>query len=85
MKKLFIIIALFVASTSMMQAQPEPVILNPTNQGNGANHGQKPRTPIAIPEAYIDGYTLTFDSSCIGCTITLLNENEEVVYIVVKP
>lgn len=81
MKKLFIIIALFVTSTSMMQAQPEPVILNPTNQGTGADHGQKPRTPITIPEAYIDGHTLTFESSCIGCTITLLNENDVIVYI----
>ncbi len=33
------------------------------------------RAPIRIPEAYIEDHNLTFDSSCIGCTITLLQDD----------
>ena len=58
----------------------EPVILNPFGNGNGANNPHKPKAPIAIPEAYIDGYTLSFDESCIGCPVTLFDEDENIVF-----
>lgn len=80
MKKLFFIIALFLTSASMMYAQQKPVILNPTAVGTGANQGQKHRTPIAIPDVYIDVYTLSFDTTCINCTIVILDSDGSVVY-----
>jgi len=82
MKRIYFFIVAFMAMLlgfSQSSYAGEPVILDikhPTQSGTGI-----PRSPVQYPEAYIDGYTLTFDSSCIGCTITLLNENEEVVYI----
>lgn len=57
MKKIFIaIMLLFAANTGFVQAD-EPVILNPRGKNEGHDQGNKPRTPIVIPEAYIDGYT----------------------------
>lgn len=46
------------------------------------DYGQNPpsRTPILVPHVGIDGYTLTFYTSCDGCTLRLLNENDNVVY-----
>ena len=37
--------------------------------------GHSNRSPIRIPDAYIDGHTLTFDASCVGCTLTLVQDN----------
>lgn len=37
------------------------------------------RSPIRIPSVYIDGNILTFDASCIGCTISLV-QDDEVIY-----
>lgn len=65
------------ASITSLQAE-EPVILHPHNKGKTS--GNKPRTPIEIPEVYIDGYTLTFETSCIGCPITLVDEEDNIVY-----
>ena len=44
------------------------------------SHSSVPRTPIVIPEVYIDGYTLTFDVSCIGCPVAIVAEEENVVF-----
>lgn len=83
MKQIFIaIMLLFATNIGFVQAD-EPVILNPRHNGNGANNPHKPRSPIVIPEAYIDGYTLSFDESCIGCPVTLFDEDENIVYTTV--
>ena len=37
------------------------------------------RSPIRIPSVYIDGNILTFDASCIGCNISLV-QDDEVIY-----
>lgn len=37
------------------------------------------RSPIIIPSVYIDGYTLSFDASCIGGTLSL-EQDGVVVY-----
>lgn len=42
--------------------------------------GTRPRTPIEIPEIDIEGYTLTFDSSCHDCTLRIVNAEDEVEY-----
>jgi hypothetical protein len=39
-----------------------------------------PKTPILIPEVSIEDYTLTFDASCLGCELRLLDENGVLVY-----
>lgn len=44
-----------------------------------------PRSPIQIPHVGIDDYTLTFYTPCDGCTLRLLDENDNVVYVTVVP
>lgn len=39
-----------------------------------------PKTPIIVPEVGIEDYTLTFDASCLGCELRLLDENGVLVY-----
>jgi hypothetical protein len=38
------------------------------------------KTPVPIPEVDIEDYTLTFDDSCLGCELRLVDENDNVVY-----
>ncbi len=81
MRKFFITFLLVgMIGASPLQAEDGPVILNPRNKGNNQVQGNKPRSPIVIPEAYLDGYILTFDASCIGIPLTLVDEEENIVY-----
>lgn len=50
---------------------------NPT--GNPRPH----RSPVQIPEVDLSGYTLTFFDSCVGCTLQLVNADDEVEYTTV--
>lgn len=56
------------------------VILNPTSSHE---QGNKPKMPVAPIYVEQDGNTLTFNSSCIGCPITLIDEDENIVYATV--
>lgn len=44
------------------------------------NQPNDPKSPILIPEVSIDDYTLTFDASCLGCELRLLDEDGALVY-----
>ena len=59
-------------------AQGEIIII-PQNEGQSHDHGDNPRGPIEIPTAYYEDYVLSFDSSCIGCTVELV-QNDVVVF-----
>ena len=81
MKKYFIaIMLLLLASLSSLRAEDKPVILHPSSTTHGAGQGKKPRTPAYVPEVYIDGHVLSFEESCIGCPITIIDENENTVF-----
>ncbi len=41
------------------------------------------RTPAILPEVIIEDYTLSFDHSCLGCTLRLVDGNDNVVYTTV--
>lgn len=43
------------------------------------NQPGDPKTPVQIPEVYIDDYTLSFDNSCLGCELRLLDEDGALV------
>ena len=49
-------------------------------RGKKKSKGQKHRSPIVIPEVLIEGHTLSFEESCIGCSITIIDENENTVF-----
>ncbi len=62
---------------SLVSAQiddPIQIPLNPPGTGGGG-HG---RSFDELPTVYYADYVLTFDSSCIGCTIELVQDDEVV-------
>ena len=77
-KTLFIAFAaLFAAATSnATTGVDDPLILLPTIPNNGGN----PRSPVALPVFYLDGYTLTASSYTVGSTVELLDEDDNVVF-----
>lgn len=43
------------------------------------------RSPILVPHVGINGFSLIFYTSCDGCILRLLDENENVVYTTMIP
>ena len=41
------------------------------------------KSPILIPEVDLEGFTLTFFDSCVGCTLRIVNTEDEVEYTTV--
>ena len=39
-----------------------------------------PKSPVQVPEVYLDGDTLYFDEALEGCTVQLVDEDENVVF-----
>ena len=79
MKRKFMLFAAALAMFTMSigaQAGEQVVvrvkIIKPTTSG-------PQRNPVVLPEVYIDGYVLTFDESCVGDTLQLV-QNGVVVY-----
>ena len=84
MKKVLLILALLCStSISLFGTEKKEVVLSPFNKGTGTQIPGPKRTPIAIPEAFIDGNILSFDGSCIGCPVTLIDEEENIVFTAV--
>ena len=54
--------------------------VDPTDPLN-PNH----KSPVIAPTVYIDGYALTFETPCDGCTLQLVDENDVVVYSIIIP
>lgn len=83
-------LALFLAAsaTSFSQLPPEPnpggdpLHLEPSgpdDENNTGNHSL-PKSPILIPEVYLNGYVLSFDEALEGTTVQLLDEDDNVVF-----
>lgn len=71
MKKYLLAAALAFCAFSSVDAQNTPVILQSRSINNEIGH--KPaRTPVLLPEAYLDDHLLTFDFSCIGSAVEIL-------------
>lgn len=82
MTKKSIIISLLAAMLSLgnvsVYAEPESVDLQYDDPDNGESGQQK--TPITIPDIGLENYFLYFYTPCDGCTLRLLDENDNVVY-----
>ena len=50
-------------------------IKDPTN-----NQPADPKSPVRVPNVSLEDYTFTFDASCLGCELQLLDENSVLVY-----
>ncbi len=82
MTKKSIIISLLAAMLSLgnvsVYAEPESIDLeyeDPLLGGLGPN-----KSPITIPDIGLEDYILYFYTPCDGCTLRLLDENDNVVY-----
>lgn len=64
-----------VSLVSAQSGGPTQIPVELPESGNGG-HG---RTLDELPTVYYEDYVLMFDSSCIGCTIELV-QNDEVVF-----
>ena len=64
--------------SSFAQTPRLPLAAKPTNQGSV--HNPLPKSPVQIPEVYLDGNTLSFDADIEGCEVRLLDANENVVF-----
>lgn len=81
MKKVLLAMLIMVSfPLSVVHADPSPVDLvfgyvDPADQ-NSDQH----RTSPAVPEVSIEDYTLSFVTPCDGCTLRLLDGNDNVVF-----
>ena len=83
MKKIILLFAFMLTVTGYSSAtsgDDKPLPLTVKQDTPGSEHGSLPKSPIEIPEVYLDGNVLTFDAALEGCTVQLLDEDETVVF-----
>ena len=87
--KFFALAVLLAASaTSYSQLPPEPnpegdplpLGLGPGDGNNDNGEIPLPKSPILVPEVYLNGNILTFDEALEGTTVQLLDEDDNVVF-----
>ena len=66
-------------------ADPEGVVLQVGYDEPDWGDDGLQKTPILIPEVSLDDHTLIFDTPCDGCTLRLVDANNNVVYSTVIP
>lgn len=80
-KKRFILISLMIAILPLsMYVYAKPVPLSVGYQDPTLSQTNPHKTPVLVPEVSIEDYTLTFDASCLGCELRLLDEDGVLVY-----
>ena len=67
------------------QIELQVSILDPTTPHGGPRKAPPRPSAVQIPTVFLDGFTLYLDEPCDGCTLQLLDEDEEIVYSVVLP
>ena len=86
-KKLFIMVMAMtlLSSVSSISADdnlsPLPLCINHVPGDHNTSGGNAhPKSPVQIPEVYLDGNTLSFDAAIEGCEVRLLDEDENVIF-----
>ena len=54
-------------------------IINDDDHNNTGGY-PLPKSPVQIPEVYLDGHALSFDAAIEGCEVRLLDEYENVIF-----
>lgn len=83
MKKLFFVMtmaALLPFSSVCLNVEAGDIPLEVGYTDPNYDKPADPKTPILVPEVCIEDYTLTFDASCLGCELRLLDEDGVQVY-----
>lgn len=86
LKKLFFllcILAMPVCVQTLSAQSPIPLKVGRIDPTNPVM--PRPKSPVLAPTVYIDGYELTFETPCDGCTLQLVDEDNDVVYSIVIP
>lgn len=87
-KRLLIVscLAAVLSFTSVnVYANPEDIVLHAGYEDpNYGNDGEN-KSPIHVPEISIEDYTIYFNTPCDGCTLRLVDENDNAVYSTVIP
>jgi len=81
MKKLaFLVFMLLGGASFLSAAQVEISVKIDDDVPNVPGHS---KSPVEPPYVWQEGYTFTFDESCLGCTLRLVDESDTVVYTTV--
>ena len=84
-KHLFLMLAMAtMLPLQQLQADPEIIDLG-VNIYDPGNDDPGHRSPVTVPTVSLEDHTLYFDTPCDGCTLRLLDENDEVVYTTIIP
>ncbi len=83
MKKIFLLLCIAFTFGLINLAQAKTVDMQYGGEDPTYSQGEMPRGPVIIPSVSIDGYTLSLDHSCLGCTLRLVDGNDNVVYTTV--
>lgn len=86
LKRLFFllcILAMPACVQTVLAQSPIPLKIGRIDPTKPGDHN--PKSPVVAPTVYIDGYELTFDTPCDGCTLQLVDEDNDVVYSIVIP
>ena len=86
MKKLFLISITWMLAMAIMPVMadgggnqtPLKVKIKQTNPESELT--PLPKSPVHIPEVYLDGHALSFDAAIEGCEVRLLDANENVIF-----
>ena len=88
-KKRFLIVSCLMAVLSFTSinayADPESIVLQVGYEDPDYGDEGQHKSPILIPEISIEDYTIYFNTPCDGCSLRLVDENDNVVYSTVIP
>lgn len=87
-KKLLLLFLMMSLSSSVCyihaDGDPDPLPLTikpgPGDDNIPIGGNPRPKSPIQIPEVYLDGHTLSFDAAIEGCEVRLLDEDGNVIF-----
>ena len=78
--KLLALVFATMLSITHVYADPIDLFLQVQFEDPQNPQGGNPRSPVAMPEFYLDGYTLTAGSYTVGSTVELKDEDGDVVF-----
>lgn len=59
---------------------PLTILPGPGDDNVPIGGNPRPKSPIQVPEVYLDSHTLSFDAALEGCTVRLLDEDEYIIF-----
>jgi len=78
-KTIAITLLMCVSAVNISADDKKPVVINPRPVSNSGEQGGGNKAPVQLPQVWIEDNVLTFDASCVGCMIEIV-QDDEVVY-----